>query len=63
MSGQELIEKIVKELERDKVPPTDARIMQKLRDMNDVGRVNDRLEHCETALQRRWRRASDGGQR
>lgn len=36
MSGQELIDKIVKELARRKVPPTDAAILSELRAVPDV---------------------------
>lgn len=38
MSGKELIAKIVKECERDKQPPTDAAILNRLREMLQISR-------------------------
>lgn len=36
MSGQELLDRIVRELLREKVPPLDSAIVNKLRQVSDV---------------------------
>jgi hypothetical protein len=42
MSGNELIDMIVKQCEREKIPPTDTAIVNKLRAMLDLGAEADK---------------------